>query len=161
MMLTQGHEYDKDGLVARSGNVNANLFEAFNNLDYYHLPAPKSLAQEWVDSKFIPLLNDCNDTFENKIATLTEHAAYQISRPFRNGSSVLATGGGAYNKFLLERILAYKDFSLIKPAPDIIDYKEALIFAFLGLRRAEGLFNCLKTVTGAVRDSVSGQMHGF
>ena len=161
MMLTRGQEYDKDGLVARSGKVNAKLFEALNNLEYYHLPAPKSLAQEWVDAQVTPLLNACDDTFENKISTLTEHAAFQISRPFKKGCRVLVTGGDAYNLFLLERALVYKKFEWIKPAPDIINYKEALIFAFLGLLRAEGLPNCLRSVTGAKCDSTSGQMYGF
>jgi anhydro-N-acetylmuramic acid kinase len=161
LMRTRGQEYDKDGLVARSGRVNAKLLDALNLLEYYHRPAPKSLAQEWVDAQVMPLVEVCNDTIENKIATLTEHAAFQIARPFRKGSNVLVTGGGAYNTFLSERILTYKDFTLVKPAPAIIDYKEALIFAFLGLRRATGQPNCLKTVTGASHDTVSGQMYGF
>ena len=161
LMRTLGQEYDKDGLVARAGRVNKELFDALNALDYYHRPPPKSLAQEWVDAVFMPLVNACNDATENKVATLTEHAAFQIARHFKEGSSVLVTGGGAYNTFLAERMLAHKDFTFVKPAPAIIDYKEALIFAFLGLRRAEGLPNCLKTVTGASQDSVSGQMFGY
>ena len=161
LMRTRGQEYDRDGLVARSGKVNAELFEALNALEYYRRPAPKSLAQEWVDAQLTPLVEACNDTLENKMATLTEHAAFQISRPLKEGCSVLVTGGGAYNTFLTERILAYRDFNFVKPAPAIIDYKEALVFAFLGLRRAIGLPNCLKTVTGALHDSVSGQMYGF
>ena len=161
LMRTRGQEYDHDGLVARSGSVNAKLFVALNLLAYYHRPAPKSLAQEWVDAELMPLVENCRDTFENKMATLTEHAAFQISRPFKRGSRVLLTGGGAYNTFLCERALSYKNFSFAKPAPAIIDYKEALIFAFLGLRRATGMSNCLKTVTGAKSDSISGQMYGF
>ena len=160
LMRTRGQEYDKDGLVARSGKVNIDLFDALNALAYYHRPAPKSLAQEWVDAQLTPLVEACNDTLENKMATLSEHAAFQISRPFKDGCSVLVTGGGAYNTFLIERIAANRDIKLIKPDPAIIDYKEALIFAFLGLRRATGLPNCLKSVTGAKRDSVSGQVYG-
>ena len=161
LMRAHGQEYDKDGWVARSGKVNAKLFHALNALAYYQLPPPKSLAQEWVDAELTPLINACHDTFENKMATLTEHAAYQISRPFREGSRVLVTGGGAYNTFLCERALTYRNFTFVKPAPAIIDFKEALIFAFLGLRRVVGLPNCLKTVTGARVDSVSGVMYGF
>jgi anhydro-N-acetylmuramic acid kinase len=161
LMRTLGQEYDKDGLVARAGKVNAKLFDTLNALRYYRLPAPKSLAQEWVDAELMPLVVACDDTPENKVSTLTEHAAFQIARPFREGSSVLVTGGGAYNTFLSERILFYKRFSWVKPAPAIIDFKEALIFAFLGLRRATGLPNCLKTVTGALHDTVSGQTYGF
>jgi len=161
LMRARGQEYDKDGLVARSGKVNTQLLDALNALAYYRQPAPKSLAQEWVDAELMPLVDAFDDTSENKVATLTEHAAFQIARPFRDGSSVLVTGGGAYNTFLSERILAYKHFTWVKPAPAIIDFKEALIFAFLGLRRATGLPNCLKSVTGASQDTVSGQMYGF
>jgi len=161
LMRACGQEYDKDGLVARSGRVNTELFDALNALEYYHRPAPKSLAQEWVDAQLTPLVEACSDTLENKMATLTEHAAFQISRPLKDGRSVLVTGGGAYNTFLMERISAYRNCNLIKPAPSIIDYKEALVFAFLGLRRAKGLPNCLMTVTGSRHDTVSGQMYGF
>ena len=160
LMRALGQEYDKDGLVARSGKVNTALFDVLNALEYYRRPPPKSLAQEWVDARVTPLIERCRDTAQNKITTLTEHAAFQISHNFKENSSVLATGGGAYNKFLIERVMAYKKINLIKPASTIIDFKEALIFAFLGLLRAEGLTNCLKTVTGATRDTVSGQMYG-
>jgi anhydro-N-acetylmuramic acid kinase len=161
LMRACRQEYDRDGLVARSGKVNTKLFDALNALAYYDLPAPKSLAQEWVDAYIMPLIERCEDTIENKVATLTEHAAFQISRPFKNGCNVLVTGGGVYNTFLSERVLAYKSFKWVKPDPAIIDFKEALVFAFLGLRRAQKLPNCLKTVTGASRDAVSGQMYGF
>ena len=161
LMSALGQEYDRDGLVARSGKVNAALFDAMNARDYYRLPAPKSLSQEWVDAEMTPLLNNCNDTVENKIATITEHAAFQISQPFKAGSKVLFTGGGVHNKFLIERIRAYKDFVCERQSSGIIDFKEAIVFAFLGLLRAEGLPNCLKSVTGATRDTSSGQMYGF
>ena len=160
LMRTRGQEYDKDGLVARSGKLNAALFDALNALEYYHRQPPKSLAQEWVDAEMTPLIDCCRDTFENIAATLTEHAAFQISQNIKENNSVLVTGGGAYNIFLIERVLEYKKINLIKPASIIIDFKEALIFAFLGLLRAEGLTNCLKTVTGADRNTVSGQIYG-
>jgi len=160
LMRVRGQDYDNDGLFARSGRVNAALFDALNSLEYYHRQPPKSLAQEWVDAQLTPLLERCEDTVENKAATLTEHAAFQISRNIKEGSNVLVTGGGAYNLFLIERILEYKKFNLIKPDSMIIDFKEALIFAFLGLLRIEGMTNCLKSVTGAARDTVSGQMYG-
>ncbi|MDR2682575.1 MAG: anhydro-N-acetylmuramic acid kinase [Dysgonamonadaceae bacterium] len=161
LMRTRGAEYDRDGQTARSGKVNRALWEALNALEYYHRPAPKSLAQEWVDACVMPLVDACSDTFENKMATLTEHAAFQIARPFKPGGKVLVTGGGAYNTYLLERAAASGSFTWVRPDPAVIDFKEALIFAFLGLRRAEGLPNCLQTVTGASHDVVAGQMYGF
>jgi len=161
LMRTRGQEYDRDGETARAGKVNAQLFDALNALEYYHRPAPKSLAQEWVDAHVWPLIEKYNDSLENNVATLTEHTAYQIAQPFREGAQVLVTGGGAYNKYLLERALACKKFTWVKPDAAIIEFKEALIFAFLGLRRAERLHNCLRSVTGASHDVVSGQLYGF
>ncbi len=160
LMRTRGQEYDNNGETARAGKVNQPLFEALNALEYYHRPAPKSLAQEWVDSNVMPLVAQCNDAFENIVATLTEHAAYQIARPFKRGSRVLVTGGGAYNSYLLERAAFYNHFTWVKPDATTINFKEALIFAFLGLRRIEGLSNCLRSVTGASHDVLSGQMYG-
>lgn len=161
LMRTRGQEYDRNGETARSGRVNSSLLDALNALPYYHLPPPKSLAQEWVDANIFPLIEQCDDTFENLIATLTEHAAYQIARSFREGARALVSGGGAYNTYLMERTLAYKNFTCITPDPAIIDFKEALIFAFLGLRRAERLPNCLQSVTGASHDVASGQVYGL
>ncbi|MDD4819803.1 MAG: anhydro-N-acetylmuramic acid kinase [Flavobacteriales bacterium] len=161
LMRTRGEQFDRDGLVARSGKVNKELFDALNALEYYHREPPKSLAQEWVDKNVMPLVDSCTDTFENVIATLTEHSAYQISRHFRPGSKVLVTGGGAYNVYMLERALSYSDFTFVKPEKNIIDFKEALIFAFLGLRRVLGRPNCLASVTGASHDVVSGVCYGF
>ena len=161
LMRTRGQEYDTDGLTARSGKVNDNLLDALNALAYYRQPAPKSLAQEWVDDQVMPLIEQCADTFENKMATLTEHAARQISQPIKEGKLVLVTGGGTYNTYLKERILSYRNFEWIQSDSAVVEFKEALIFAFLGLRRAEGLPNCLKSVTGAALDVVSGQMCGF
>jgi anhydro-N-acetylmuramic acid kinase len=107
------------------------------------------------------LIEACSDSFENKMATLTEHAAFQISRSFApSGGKVLVTGGGTYNIFLLERASAYSSVTWVRPDSLVIDFKEALIFAFLGLRRAEGLPNCLRSVTGASHDVVAGQVYG-
>ena len=161
LMRTRGKEYDKDGLTARAGQVNETLFNELNSLEYYQRSAPKSLAQEWVDATIFPLIEKYSDSFENNIATLTEHAAYQISRPFSEHARVLVTGGGAYNIYLLERAKSYKNFTFVRPDATIIEFKEALIFAFLGLRRVENLPNCLSSVTGASHDVVSGQMFGF
>ena len=161
LMRTRGLEYDRDGDTARAGVVNHVLLETLNALEYYHRCPPKTLSQEWVDACVTPLLEQCDDTFENVIATLTEHAAYQIARTFAAGSSVFVTGGGAYNVYLLERALHYGTFRWIKPDNAVVTFKEALIFAFLGLLRAEGLPNCLQSVTGARKDVVSGMMYGF
>ncbi len=161
LMRTQGKEYDNNGETARSGNVNQRLFNMLNALEYYHLKPPKSLAQEWVDSNIMPLINNWQDNFKNIVATMTEHSAYQIGKIFKSNCKVLVTGGGTYNTYLLERALTYGNFEWIIPDKKIIEFKEALIFAFLGLRRAIGYPNCLKSVTGATHDVISGNCFGF
>ncbi|MDR2912314.1 MAG: anhydro-N-acetylmuramic acid kinase [Alistipes sp.] len=161
LMRTRGKEYDEDGATARSGRVNRQLLEALDALEYYHRPPPKSLAQEWVDAWVAPLVDGCDDSFENIAATLTEHSARRIAAALRPASRVLVTGGGAYNGFLLERVREHVAAELVVPARAIVDFKEALIFAFLGLRRVLGFPNCLASVTGATHDVSSGVCYGI
>ena len=59
--------------------------------------------------------------------------------------SVLVSGGGANNKYLIEKIREYSKSKIIIPKREIIDFKEAIIFAFLGVLRLENKNNCLKS----------------
>ena len=82
----------------------------------------------------------------------------QIARKVESNpsKSILVTGGGAYNTFLIEKIQEYTKTKLIIPNDTIINYKEALVFALLGFLKDEGQNNCLKSVTGASKDHSSG-----
>ncbi len=59
---------------------------------------------EFVNSEIFPLLKD--ETPENIIATFTEHIAEQIAKVFNDNQlkTVLVTGGGTFNTYLLEKI---------------------------------------------------------
>ena len=92
----------------------------------------------------------------DQLHTITEHVALQLSSQFKKDSNVLVTGGGAYNSYLMERVNNYKRINLIIPAPELIEYKEALIFALLGILKLRNENNCLKSVTGAKKDHSSG-----
>ena len=74
------------------------------------------------------------------------------------GKSLLVTGGGAYNKFLIERMRALSDCRIVIPEPAIIEFKEALIFAFLGVLYMMDQPSCLRSVTGAERDNIGGML---
>ena len=66
------------------------------------------------------------------------------------------TGGGAKNKFLKSLIFKKLKNKIIIPSDELIDFKEALIFAFLGVLKFRNENNCLSSVTGASRDHLSG-----
>ena len=73
-------------------------------------------------------------------------------------SKVLITGGGAFNKFLINELNNHAKNEIVIPSNEIIDYKEALIFALLGVLRSENKVNCLSSVTGAMNDHSSGKI---
>ena len=150
-----GKAYDADGQMARSGKINTDLLKKLNALPYYRDTKPKSLGWEFVESEILALINQTHLPLEDTMATYTEHIAMQIARHIRGGH-VLVTGGGAYNKYLMERIRAHTSAEIVVPSPQLINYKEALIFALLGLLRIQGKPNVLASVTGAPRDHSSG-----
>lgn len=157
-----GFEYDKGGKMAQSGNLSPELLETLNYLNVYHNKQRPSLAREWLEMEFIPLIHNSEIPTEDKLRTVTEHAALQIARIINNrvkNGKVLVTGGGAKNAFLMERLSSLSDSEIQIPEKTIIDYKEALIFAFLGVLRSENQINILRSVTGAERDSCSGVIH--
>lgn len=103
--------------------------------------------------------------------TCTEHIASMVAEAClavipevskSRSPSILVTGGGALNKFLMERIHARLNglkFSLEQVDEATINFKEALIFAFLGLRCLLGEENVFMETTGAETDTVSGSIH--
>jgi anhydro-N-acetylmuramic acid kinase len=156
-----GQEYDHDGLSARSGKVDLLLLEKMNALAYYDQKPPKSLGFEWCNEHIWPLIKKTDLSVPDLLRTMVEHIAFQLSRAldeFERGN-LLVTGGGTKNKFLIERFAVFSKHELTVPADLIIDYKEALIFAFLGVLRVRGEVNCLSSVTGATRDSVGGAIY--
>ncbi|MBE0637498.1 MAG: anhydro-N-acetylmuramic acid kinase [Bacteroidales bacterium] len=156
-----GHEFDTDGKLAASGTIHLGLLEALNNLDFYVQPAPKSLGREWVEMVFVPVLDPFELAVHDQLRTVSEHIAVQISRQTQRkpDGKLFVTGGGAKNVFLMNRIKALTGHQIIVPNEKIIDFKEALIFAFLGLLRYKSKFNCLASVTGAARDHSSGAIY--
>ena len=159
-----GKPYDDRGEMARRGKFMEDIFNELNNLQFYSKLPPKSLGLEWVNEKFMPVLNKKGDTGE-KLNTATHHIAYQIDHSIRDllqvgdhKIRVLTTGGGVYNDFLMEVLREAGNDIIVyeKPGNLLIDFKEAIIFAFLGLLRAMGEINTLSSVTGASNDSSGG-----
>lgn len=151
-----GKNYDENGDFARNGAINFKILEQLNALTFYQKSAPKSLGVEFVNSEIFPLLKD--ETPENIIATFTEHIAEQIAKVFNDNQikTVLVTGGGTFNTYLLEKIREKSQTELIVPDENIINFKEALIFAFMGVLRLRNEVNVLCSATGSSENHCSG-----
>jgi len=152
--------YDKNGELAQSGEINFFLLDLLNSLEYYHLDGPKSLGTEWLEEFYYPLLK-FDKEIDNNLRTVVEHTAIQISNVLNNAnlSSVLVTGGGAKNGFLVERIKHYFNGELILPEQKIIDFKEAIVFAYLGALYLAKRPNAISSVTGAEKNTIGGVFH--
>ncbi|NNK87204.1 MAG: anhydro-N-acetylmuramic acid kinase, partial [Flavobacteriaceae bacterium] len=153
--------YDDRGRIARMGSVHKDMLNDLNGLEFYSIPPPKSLGMEWVEQHLVPIIQKYDCSIEDKLRTFVEHIATQIAAQLNplNKRDILVTGGGAYNQFLLERIKACNSADIVLPSNDLIDFKEALIFGFLGVLRLRNESNCLSSVTGAQKDHSSGLIY--
>ncbi|PQJ19609.1 anhydro-N-acetylmuramic acid kinase [Tenacibaculum sp. SG-28] len=151
-----GFDFDDGGQIAAKGVLNHQLLEHLNRLDFYQKAPPKSLGLEWVQDIVFPLIETNNFSIPSILRTFTEHAAIQIASHIKESKHVLFTGGGVFNSFLIQRIAYHTKKQLVLPNKELIEYKEALVFAFLGLLRMQNQTNCLASVTGASKDHCSG-----
>jgi anhydro-N-acetylmuramic acid kinase len=157
-----GKPYDKNGEMAARGKVNKDLLQQLNRMDYYKAKFPKSIGREWIDETIFPLMKKINLSVDDKLATFCAHVAEQTSNILlRSGGEMLVTGGGAFNNFLVEKIKAAcaGKVKVVVPDAETIMFKEALIFAFLGVLRMRSEVNCLSSVTGADKDSMGGVVY--
>ncbi|MFC4162266.1 anhydro-N-acetylmuramic acid kinase [Epilithonimonas zeae] len=156
LALKLGKKYDENGDLAKSGMIDYELLEQLNQLKFYEEKAPKSLGTEWIKEQVLPLIKTQKP--ENLLATFTEHSAVQIAKVLDEFEikNVLITGGGTYNNYLIEKIKAKTKTEIQIPKKEIIEYKEALIFAFMGVLRLQNLNNVLSSATGSLYDHSSG-----
>ena len=176
----RGFIYDKNGALAQKGTIHADLLENLNRPDYFLQSGAKSIGFELFANYYKPLLDRFSISVEDKLRTVCEHIATQIkvvlngycrdnrdnrdsrdSRDNRNKGlvRVLVTGGGAKNRFLIDLIQEKTETQIIIPEEQLIDFKEALVFAFLGYLRVFETNNCLHSVTGALKDSCGGAIY--
>jgi anhydro-N-acetylmuramic acid kinase len=155
-----GSSFDNEGKWAAEGCLSLPLYTALNSLEYYNEPPPKSLGLEWVRSKVLPLIDSYDLDAKSVLRTVVEHMAYQMASVLKTYSldKGLFTGGGVYNTFLRERleVLSWQFFEVHDS--QLIEFKEALIFGFLGVLRLRNEVNCWRSVTGASHDHSSGKI---
>ena len=153
-----GFEYDKNGTLGKQGSVIESLLLKWNELHYYHEKGPKSLSEEWLISQFYTSIErEWNQ--KNLLATAYAHIGFQIGQILSKNQfkNCLITGGGAHNQYLLDKIKETAPIcDLVLPEKKIIDFKESIIFAFLGWLRLNNLHNTLIEATGASTTCSSG-----
>ena len=152
-------KYDHKGKIALSGKLNIELFNCLQSLDYYKQVSPKSLGVEWVNQIIFPIINSFSEIpLEDLLNTFSKHFASQIADNIKSTGKILITGGGAYNDYLIQNIKDLTGSEIIIPNSEIIEYKEALIFGFLGVLKDLNINNCYSSVTGSIKDHSSGNI---
>jgi anhydro-N-acetylmuramic acid kinase len=163
-----GKDYDASGEMASAGNVNEGLLNKLNELSYYKLTTPKSLDNSFGADEIYPLIKSFGLTHNDSLRTYVEHIVIQIKSailancqlPIDN-SKLLVTGGGAFNSFLIERLKRELDsinIEVVIPGRQIVEFKEALIMALIGILRWRQEYTTLASVTGAARASIGGAL---
>jgi len=165
MVAAFNQSYDDNGTIASSGVMNEALFQQLNALEYCHAPFPKSTGYEWFLEEVLPVVDASVASPKDKLCTAVHHIAYQIAAQLpeqanKSSQRMLATGGGTKNQFLFDTIQSYlgEHIKLVNPGNDLIDFKESIVFALMGVLRIRGEVNCLTSVTGASHDNCGGQI---
>ncbi len=172
-------DYDEDGKIASTGKLNEELYEKLSGDMFYLLPIPRSLSNEYVAENFIPAIDNVAAPIEDKLYTCVVHIVDQIHQSLsfitreekvsftptlhkgipKSKGSALITGGGAKNNFLINTLKDISRYSIEIPDDMLVDFKEALIFAFMGVLRVNNRINCLSSATVATKDSSAGAIH--
>lgn len=155
-----GLSFDSGGQEARKGSVNSELLASTNNLAFFKQKGPKSLGKEWFEREFLPIIQNSKISMNDKLRTVCEHIGIQLGSHFHESEKTcLVTGGGAYNLALIDAIKSHSKCRIELPDRELIDFKEAICFAFLGLNRLLKKQNVSKTVTGANLNSIGGAIY--
>lgn len=156
--MQKGKQYDENGESAIGGAIIPALFELLNNLAFYKKTYPKSLSREWLEEEFKPLVPYDRFSHRDIAYTFYEHIVFQITRVLDqyNFTRVLFTGGGTFNTYLMNKIKEKTKANVIIPSDVLVAYKEALVFAFLGLLNFINETNVYSSVTGSARDHIGG-----
>ena len=155
----RGVPFDENGKLASEGNIHQELLNQLNEIDFYKNTSPKSLGMEFVNAVIFPIIPPFSLSENDILRTFVEHIAYKIAEKVKPSHQILITGGGAFNTYLTGRIEFHTQCEIEIPSANLINFKEALIFAFLGLLKVKNKINCLKNVTGATKDHCSGVIY--
>lgn len=171
MRLKFGQPYDKNGDKARSGKVDDKLMAQLKDHDFFKRPIPRSAWRLDFGSSYADRFIEQHKhlSAEDLLATVTEFAAYAITRSITDNvkaidtcSVIMASGGGTRNGYLMERLRAYMPKHLRLTLTDEFGipaaFKEAIKFAALAHATMHGLANNIPAASGATRFGILGKL---
>jgi anhydro-N-acetylmuramic acid kinase len=166
LMHEVGKTFDNNGELAATGKIEPNLLQQLNALDYYKEKYPKSLSNEFGIEQVFPLIQQYSISTADKVHTMCAHIAYQVKASLQafaknETTQLFISGGGALNTFLIDLIrkeLRSLQIEICIPEKTLIEYKEAMVMALIGVLRWREESNVLASVTGAIRNSVGGAL---
>ncbi len=167
--LQLNKDFDENGALASIGNTDEEKLQQLLANVFHQLSFPKSLDNSFSKINALPILESIEGSVQDKLRTAVEYIAIQLAKDFEtvaaqlnitlNDSKVLVTGGGAFNQFLIERLIALTNVQVIIPDDATVKFKEALAMALIGVLRLRGEVNVFSSVTNAKKDTVNGAVY--
>lgn len=155
------YDFDKDGILSSKGNTIPELLKACHDWDFCHQAPPKSLSNEACSNFYSEVISSYlkDHSVEDVMKSCVVFMAEIIGKVLKKASKVLVTGGGVYNKTLISELRKYVDVEI--PSNEIVEFKEAIAFAYLGFCKLNALPGNVPKATGASREAVLGCLYNF
>lgn len=162
--------YDKDGEIAKSGNISSSWLDCLLQDEYYFKNPPKTTGREYFSPQYIEnALRFAPENPADIIATVTALTAKTIAQAYERFiypdidiEEVIIGGGGAYNPQLMKYLRQYLPVEVkLKTHEDYgisNNFKEVMAFALLGYCCYYGIPNNLPECTGASKRVILGKM---
>lgn len=158
-----GVNYDKNGDIANSGELDSVLLSKMLDDEYFKKSYPKSTGREyfnmsWIDEKI-------TGDFEPRdiLRTLTELTAKSIADEAKKFDidEIILCGGGARNGFLVDRMksLFGKNVKTTNDYGLSEDAIEAMMMAYFAYLRIHKIPAQLSSVTGAKENLIAGGLY--
>ena len=163
-------KYDKDGEIAKEGNICESWLDCLLQDEYYFIEPPKTTGREYFSVKYIEnILKTAPGEPKDIITTLTALTAKTIAQAYERFvypachiDTAIIGGGGAYNKTMMKFLRHYLPNRIeLKTHEDYgisNNYKETMAFALLGYCNYYGIPNNVPSCTGALKRTVLGKV---
>jgi anhydro-N-acetylmuramic acid kinase len=163
--VTKGRsKFDKDGKIAVSGKVDAELLARLLRDPYLKRKPPKSCGREQYGAEFLDRLPVSVDT----VATLTAFSAVAVAqgidrfvKPRMPVQELIASGGGVHNPQLMAYLSAYLPGVRIRTIDEFgvsSDAKEAVAFAVMAYETWKRRPSNVPSATGARKAAILGKL---